>query len=107
MDKKLLAKILIIGIPTYSVALSTNAMVYTMPMLAITTIIATNIFDDVKEKPNKIECYINFGDPSLADLELQTEDQNFVVNQNILDKGFKKSDFVKIKKRYCSWDFFN
>ena len=64
-------------------------------------------FDDVKEKPNKIECYINFGDPSLADLELQTEDQNFVVNQNILDKGFKKSDFVKIKKRYCSWDFFN
>ena len=52
MDKKLLAKILIIGIPTYTVALTTNAMVYTMPMLAITTIIATNIFDDVKENDN-------------------------------------------------------
>ena len=55
MDKKLLAKILIIGIPTYTIALTTNAMVYTMPMLAITTIIATNIFDDVKENENRVD----------------------------------------------------
>ena len=55
MDKKLSAKILIIGIPTYTVALTTNAMVYTMPMLAITTIIATNIFDDVKENENRVD----------------------------------------------------
>ena len=51
----MLAKILIIGIPTYTVALTTNAMVYTMPMLAITTIIATNIFDDVKENENRVD----------------------------------------------------
>ena len=35
--------------------LLTNAMVYTMPMLAITTIIATNIFDDVKENENRVD----------------------------------------------------
>ena len=64
-------------------------------------------FKDVREKPNKVECYINFGDPSLADLELQTKDQNFSVNQDIIDKGFKKSDFIKIKKEYCSWNYFN
>ena len=39
MNKKLLIKILIIGIPTYTVALITKAMVFTMPMLAITTVI--------------------------------------------------------------------
>ena len=59
-------------------------------------------FKDVRKKPNKIECYINFGDPNLADLELQTKNQNFGVNKAILDKGFKKSDLNKIKKDYCS-----
>tara|TARA_B100001113_G_scaffold119960_1_gene97984 strand:+ start:58 stop:201 length:144 start_codon:yes stop_codon:yes gene_type:complete len=46
MDKKLVYKILIIAIPTYALAISTQAMVFTMPMLAITTLIATNIFKD-------------------------------------------------------------
>ena len=55
MNKKLLIKILIIGIPTYTVALRTKAMVFTMPMLAITTVIATNIFDDAKENENRVD----------------------------------------------------
>ena len=55
MNKKLLIKILIIGIPTYSVAILTGAMVYTMPMLAITTVIATNLFDDAKENENRVD----------------------------------------------------
>ena len=55
MNKKLLIKILIIGIPTYTVALITKAMVFTMSMLAITTVIATNIFDDAKENENRVD----------------------------------------------------
>tara|TARA_X000001036_G_scaffold206933_1_gene194538 strand:+ start:332 stop:553 length:222 start_codon:yes stop_codon:yes gene_type:complete len=55
VNKKLLIKILIIGIPTYTVALITKAMVFTMPMLAITTVIATNIFDDAKENENRVD----------------------------------------------------
>ena len=43
--KILILKILIIGIPTYTTALLTEAMVYTIPMLAITTIIATSLTD--------------------------------------------------------------
>ena len=55
MDKKLLIKILIIGIPTYTVAIITKAMVFTMPMLAITTIIATNIFQDDRDIENRVD----------------------------------------------------
>ena len=55
MDKKLLAKILIIGIPTYTVALTTNAMVYTMPTLAITTLLATSLYKDSQEVENRID----------------------------------------------------
>jgi len=55
MNKKLSIKILIIGIPTYTVAILTGAMVYTMPMLAITTVIATNLFDDAKENENRVD----------------------------------------------------
>ena len=39
--KWLILKILIIAIPTYTVAFITEKMVFTIPMLAITTIIAT------------------------------------------------------------------
>ena len=49
MDKSLLYKILIIAVPTYAIAIITQAMVFTMPMLAITTLIATNIFKDDKD----------------------------------------------------------
>ena len=55
MKKNLILKVLIIAIPTYSIAFLTNAMVYTMPMLAITTIIPTNLFDDAKETENRVD----------------------------------------------------
>ncbi len=64
-------------------------------------------FEDVRKKPNKIECYINFGTPVLADLELGTEKANFDVNTVYRDKGFTKKDFLNIKKKNCSWDYFN
>ncbi|MDA9997098.1 hypothetical protein N9E66_00845 [Gammaproteobacteria bacterium] len=32
--------------PTYTVAYLTNAMIYTMPMLAACTLLAANLFDD-------------------------------------------------------------
>ena len=55
MKKNLIKKVLIIAIPTYSIAIFTNAMVYTMPMLAITTIIATNIFQDDRDIENRVD----------------------------------------------------
>ena len=55
MKKNLFKKVLIIAIPTYAIAIFTNAMVYTMPMLAITTIIATNIFQEDKDTENRVE----------------------------------------------------
>ena len=55
MDKSLLYKILIIAVPTYAIAIITEAMVFTMPMLAITTLIATNIFKDDKDVENRVE----------------------------------------------------
>jgi hypothetical protein len=48
MKKNILLKVLIIGVPTYTAAIITKAMVFTMPMLAITTVIATNLYDDAK-----------------------------------------------------------
>ena len=51
----LIKKVLIIAIPTYTMALLTKSMVYTMPMLAITTVIATNLFDDTKENENRVD----------------------------------------------------
>ena len=36
-------------------AFLTKAMVFTMPMLAITTVIATNLFDDAKENENRVD----------------------------------------------------
>ena len=44
-----------VGIPTYAVAIYTEQMVYTMPMLAITTIIATTLFKDSQDFENRIE----------------------------------------------------
>ena len=34
-------------------------------------------FEDVRKKPNKIECYIKFNVEDLSDLELQTKNQNY------------------------------
>lgn len=55
MKKNLIKKILIIAIPTYTIAILTNSMVFTMPMLAITTIIATNISQDDKDIENRVD----------------------------------------------------
>ena len=46
MKKNLLKKVLIIAIPTYSVAILTKT---------ITTIIATNIFQEDKDTENRVE----------------------------------------------------
>ncbi len=48
VNKILILKVLIIAVPTYAIAILTEAMVYTMPMLAITTVIATSIFNEKK-----------------------------------------------------------
>ena len=64
-------------------------------------------FEDVRKKPNKIECYINFNTATLADLELGTEKANFNVNSVYSNKGFNKQDFLNIKKKDCSWNYFN
>ena len=64
-------------------------------------------FQDVRKKPNKIECYINFNTTSLADLELGTEKDNFNIDKVYLNKGFNKKDFLNIKKNNCSWNHFN
>ena len=52
MYSELIIKVLIIGVPTYLVAFLTEAMVYTVPMLAITTVIATSIYkkDDIEKR---------------------------------------------------------
>lgn len=54
-NKLLVSKILIVAIPTYAVAILTEQMVYTMPMLAITTIIATNLFNDTQDAKNRTD----------------------------------------------------
>ena len=40
----LLIKVAIIAIPTYTVAILTKQMVYTIPMLVITSLIAQSVF---------------------------------------------------------------
>ena len=55
MNKNLVIKVLIIAAPTYTMAIITNAMVYTIPMLAISTLIATNIFKDDENIKNRVE----------------------------------------------------
>ena len=64
-------------------------------------------FADVRKKPNKVECYINFNNPNLSDLELQTKNLDFTIDPPHLAKGFKKSELQSIKNKYCSWDYFN
>ena len=52
MYSELIIKVLIIGVPTYLVAFLTEAMVYTVPMLAITSVIATSVYkkDDIEKR---------------------------------------------------------
>ncbi len=55
MKNNLIKKVLVIAIPTYAVAIYTEAMVYTVPMLAITTLVATSIFEDTKNLESRID----------------------------------------------------
>ena len=45
-NTQLLIRLLVILVPTYTVAYITNAMIYTMPMLAACTLLAANLFND-------------------------------------------------------------
>ena len=72
MKNNLIKKVLIIAIPTYTMALLTKAMVYTMPMLAITTVIATNLFDDTKENENRVDEGDGLDGGDVGDLDGQT-----------------------------------
>ena len=64
-------------------------------------------FPDPTKKPTKIECYIYFGIPSLSDLEMGTEKDNFTVPEAHLTAGYTKKDFLKAKKENCKWNYFN
>ena len=55
MKSNLIKKIAVVGIPTYAIAILTEQMVYTMPMLAITTLIATNLSNDKQDVENRID----------------------------------------------------
>ena len=54
MNKNLVIKVLVIALPTYAMAIMTGEMVFTIPMLAISTLVATNLYknenDDVKNR---------------------------------------------------------
>tara|TARA_B100000214_G_C23732124_1_gene519299 strand:- start:132 stop:362 length:231 start_codon:yes stop_codon:yes gene_type:complete len=54
VQTNLVIKVLVIAIPTYAMAIMTKEMVFTIPMLAISTLIATNLFknenDDIKNR---------------------------------------------------------
>ena len=41
-------------VPTYTVAYVSGAMIYTMPMLAVCTLITANLFDS-KETENRVD----------------------------------------------------
>ena len=51
---QLLIRVLVMLVPAYSVAYITNAMIYTMPMLACCTLIAANLFD-ADEVENRVD----------------------------------------------------
>ncbi len=52
--KQLLVRVLVMLVPTYLVAYITEAMIYTMPMLAVCTLIAANLYDD-EEIENRVD----------------------------------------------------
>lgn len=52
--KQLIVKVLVILVPTYIVAWISNAMIYTMPMLAACTLIAASLFNN-DETENRVD----------------------------------------------------
>ena len=52
--KQLIIRVMVMLIPTYFVAYISGAMIYTMPMLAVCTLIAANLYDD-EEVENRVD----------------------------------------------------
>ena len=75
MLKKALIKALIILIPTYSVAFLTEMMVYTIPMLAASSIFATSL-----NSKNKDELRVDEDSAEIDDNE--TDESDFDSNIN-------------------------
>lgn len=73
--KKALIKALIILIPTYSVAFLTEMMVYTIPMLAASSISATSLYSK-----NKDELRVDEDSAEIDDNE--TDESDFDSNIN-------------------------
>ena len=68
MGKKsyqLIVRVLVMLVPTYSVAYLSEAMIYTMPMLAVCTLIAANLYDE-EETENRVD---EDGSPDGGDLD--------------------------------------
>ena len=53
-EAQIIVKVMDILFPTYIVAYLTNAMIYTMPMLAARTLIAASLFNDDKTE-NRVD----------------------------------------------------
>ena len=57
MGKKknqLIVRVLVVLVPTYSLAYLSEAMIYTMPMLAVCTLIAANLYGEEKTE-NRVD----------------------------------------------------
>lgn len=52
--QKLAVRVLVMLVPTYLVAYVSGAMIYTMPMLAVCTLIAANLYDN-DEVENRVD----------------------------------------------------
>ena len=53
-QKQLIVRVLVMLVPTYLVAYISGAMIYTMPMLAVCTLIAANLYGD-DEVENRVD----------------------------------------------------
>ena len=63
--KQLIVRVMVMLLPTYFVAYVSGAMIYTMPMLAVCTLIAANLYDD-EEVENRVD---EDGSPDGGDLD--------------------------------------
>ena len=64
-QKQLIVRVLVMLVPTYSVAYISEAMIYTMPMLAVCTLIAANLYGE-EETENRVD---EDGSPDGGDLD--------------------------------------
>jgi hypothetical protein len=59
-QKQLIVRVLVMLVPTYSVAYISEAMIYTMPMLAVCTLIAANLYGEEETEIRVDEDCINY-----------------------------------------------